>query len=309
MVRNIYKGGNKPFTLEILKNKLKESSLLYECVSSEYINARTKLDFKCLRCDRVFNTTPDNILRGHGCPYCAKIVSATEDEIRQKIGDRYIIKSLQFKNNSDTVLLSCKEHGDFRIPVRRILKDCGCQKCAALRAQTNQRKTTQQFLGEIQWRNYDEVYDFSKTVYVNAKTKITVICKKCGKEFSKDPRLFYHGTMKACPYCNYYAGEEIIKNILQENKIDYIWQYSFKESEISRLSFDFYLPGLNTVIEYQGMQHYKAVRCWGGEKRLKQQQTNDQRKRDYCKKNGIKEIEVSYKESPLTVLKESGIIP
>lgn len=308
-MRNVYRGGSRPFTMEILKNRLKELELPYGCASEEYVNARTKLDFRCLKCGEIFKATPDNILRGHGCPFCAGQVPPTKEEIRRKISGRYTVKSLEFKKCRDKIILTCEKHGDFSIPVRRVMQGHGCPRCGLCSGQDYKRKTTEQFLEEISFRNYDEIYDFSETVYVNAKTRITVICRKCGKRFEKNPRLFYSGTMKACPCCSYYAGEEIIKDLLEENKIAYIPQYSFKGSEISRLSFDFYLPAFNTVVEFQGMQHYKAVRCWGGEERLKRQQENDQRKRDYCAKNGIREIEISYRDSPLTALRKNGIIP
>ena len=60
------------------------------------------------------------------------------------------------------------------------------------------------------------------------------------------------------------------------------------------LSYDFYLPDYNLFIEYQGIQHYKPIDFFGGEKSFKNQQKNDELKRMYAKKNSIELLEISY---------------
>lgn len=40
-------------------------------VIGEYINSATKIDVKCRICNGIFGMTPDNIIKGQGCPYCA----------------------------------------------------------------------------------------------------------------------------------------------------------------------------------------------------------------------------------------------
>jgi protein-arginine kinase activator protein McsA len=43
----------------------------------------------------------------------------------------------------------------------------------------------------------------------------------------------------------------------------------------TQLPFDFYLPNLNTCIEYDGEQHYKPISTFGGEEGLRKQQLRD----------------------------------
>jgi very-short-patch-repair endonuclease len=61
-----------------------------------------------------------------------------------------------------------------------------------------------------------------------------------------------------------------------------------------RLPFDFYLPEFNTVIEYDGRQHFKPIEKRGGEESYKRIQINDEIKNKYCKDNGIKMIRIPY---------------
>lgn len=69
-----------------------------------------------------------------------------------------------------------------------------------------------------------------------------------------------------------------------------------------KLPFDFYLPQYNTLIEYDGRQHFEYVKKYHGDnkkeglKLLAEQQFRDKIKDEYCKENNIKLIRISFKE-------------
>jgi len=54
---------------------------------------------------------------------------------------------------------------------------------------------------------------------------------------------------------------------------------------LGRQRFDIYLPEINLAIEYNGVQHYKAVDLFGGEQGLIQTQQRDFEKRTKCELN------------------------
>ena len=65
----------------------------------------------------------------------------------------------------------------------------------------------------------------------------------------------------------------------------------------NKLFFDFYLPYKDTVIEFDGEQHFKPVfefHKYNAEDALKKQQSRDMMKNNYCKQNSIKIIRISY---------------
>lgn len=100
-------------------------------------------------------------------------------------------------------------------------------------------------------------------------------------------------------------AERKIKEIFEMNDISFEQEYIFPELKSSNgkpLRFDFAIfddeGGLDFLIEYQGKQHYEAVGKFGGAKGLYQQQYNDSKKRSFCKQNGLKLIEISFKEEP-----------
>jgi predicted GIY-YIG superfamily endonuclease len=59
--------GNKLSTEEFVKTKLPSSISMI----GQYINARTKIKFRH-DCGKEWESTPDNIIRGKGCPSCAE---------------------------------------------------------------------------------------------------------------------------------------------------------------------------------------------------------------------------------------------
>lgn len=93
-------------------------------------------------------------------------------------------------------------------------------------------------------------------------------------------------------------GELAIRDILDKNNIKYKRQYSFKDLKVKDyLKFDFAIfknNNLFCLIEYQGKQHYEPYRNFDDTERFKKRQEYDQIKRDYCKNNNIKLIEIPY---------------
>jgi hypothetical protein len=59
---------------------------------------------------------------------------------------------------------------------------------------------------------------------------------------------------------------------------------------------DFFIPSLNAIIEYNGIQHYESVDYFGGQEAFERQQERDMALRQYCKEHKIKLIEMPYTE-------------
>lgn len=96
-------------------------------------------------------------------------------------------------------------------------------------------------------------------------------------------------------------GEIKICDILDEAGLIYKEEYTFPDlisTKKKPLRFDFAVFDedgyLDFLIEYQGIQHYEPKDKFGGIKGLRKQQINDLRKREYCKKKGIKLILIPY---------------
>ena len=102
--------------------------------------------------------------------------------------------------------------------------------------------------------------------------------------------------MNRCPYCNRLSkGETEIVRILDKLGIRYYNNHKFDDCKhILHLKFDFYLPDYNMVIEYDGIQHFKPVKKFGGVERFKLDKYRDSLKNKYCEDNNIKMLRIAY---------------
>lgn len=96
-------------------------------------------------------------------------------------------------------------------------------------------------------------------------------------------------------------GEIKIHEILSQAGIPFQEEYSFPDLVSSSgrpLRFDFAIFSddgeLEGLLEYQGIQHYKAKSKFGGIPGLRKQQYNDMKKREYCSKKEIPLIAIPY---------------
>jgi hypothetical protein len=61
------------------------------------------------------------------------------------------------------------------------------------------------------------------------------------------------------------------------------------------------------VIEYNGLQHYKPIKFFGGQKGFNYLQSRDKVKEQYCLDNNIKLLVISYKDDIENKLKTLNI--
>lgn len=93
------------------------------------------------------------------------------------------------------------------------------------------------------------------------------------------------------------SGEVLVANILSMNKIIFEKERTFdgcKGIGNKKLRFDFFLPEYNSIIEYDGPQHFKPVKYFGGEENFARQLENDKIKNSYCETNNINLIRIPY---------------
>ena len=287
--------GVKKRTAEEYKEELKSINPNIEPYE-EYINTDTKILHKCLICGNIWKAAPTNILRGNSCPDCASLKRRkTTEEYKSELKsiNPNIEPLEEYVTAHVKILHKCLICGNtWKIKSNDALRGVGCPKCNTV------KKTTEEYKSELKEKN-PNIEPLEE--YINNKTKILHKCLKCENTWKTTPSSILKGN--GCPHCRSSHGEKAVENFLLENKISFIPQKKFSDCKDKQpLPFDFYLPEKNIAIEYQGIQHYKPVETFGGEKRLHKQRHHDWLKRKYCQKKGITLITISYKENVKNVL-------
>lgn len=234
-----------------------------------------------------FWQNPYDHLKGCGCRKCYGNNKMSIDEFIEKArkvhGDKYEYSKVEYNGNKNKVIITCPIHGDFIQKPNDHLSGCGCPKC-----NNEYIPTTSEWI-EMAKKVHGDRYDYSKVEYINAKTKVCIICKEHG-EFWQRPNNHLNGCN--CPHCNSNKrslNEEYIESLLKENKINFSREKTFDWlKNKSHLYLDFYLNDFNVAIEYQGEQHYQPIDKFGGYNEFIKIKERDDKKFELCEQHGIK---------------------
>lgn len=128
-------------------------------------------------------------------------------------------------------------------------------------------------------------------------------CLVCGKEFECPSATFFYGKTSCDDCSNLYSHYSIIiENWLKNHRCIYEREKRFKDCVYKMpLSFDFYLPEINLLIEVDGEGHFYPVHFKGisDEEAIENfnlTKIRDKIKDEYAKDNKISLLRISYKD-------------
>lgn len=278
--------------LEMDKKVHKENDFLM--LKEDFKGMSVPMKMKCNRCGYEFYRKPKDHILGNGCRRCLGRYNFTTNEIIEEFkkvhGDKYDYSKVEYINMNTKVCIICNEkdefgrlHGEFWQTPKIHLKGFGCKKCS------KSYMDADYFILKAN-SIHNNKYNYSKVDYKNNHTKVCITCPEHG-EFWQTPLSHLSG--RGCPVCNDSHIERALMNILENNNIEYIFQYRDKEI-LGKQSLDFFLPQYRLAIECQSEIHYKDN--FFKDKRedysthLKYRQEMDEQKRNICKINEIRLI-------------------
>ena len=301
--------GCKKCAMEVIKSKEMKTNKEFIEQSKEIHGDKydySRVDYKgsfikvCIICPEhgEFWQTPANHLSGKGCKKCAQSSlwdkrgrKTTEDFIKEakKIhGDKYDYSKVEYINNRTKVTIICPEHGEFvQTPIKHIMGE-GCPKCAVKKIwDTRGRITTKEWIEKAK-KVHGDKYDYSKVEYKRNDIKVSIICPEHG-EFMQTPAKHLHG--QECPQCNSALNKEecSLWRELQKRYPEITLTHQYYNSKLfGKKSIDIFFEGKNIAVEYQGGQHFKPIKMFGGNKSFLETCKRDKEKYDECVKNNIK---------------------
>lgn len=280
-------------------------------VLGEYEGSKIKIKMKhnSKECNfHVFDAIPSNMInRGDGCPICRYKKSSitnsmTMEECQNKLNNVYKIDEFIILGGFIRAAKKAKVKHEcgfiWQVRVDHIMnRSSGCPMCSEV--ERRKKKSVSQLIAQ---NRLDKLYGMKEYEILGdykGSTKKATVRHSCGHTWQPFINNLLKGE-KVCPNCSPRSkGNQKIENYLITNSINYKREHSFPDCKFKNLlRFDFAifdeLNKLKCLIEFDGMQHFKPVKSWGGEEILKIIQKRDKKKNDYCFENGIPLLRISY---------------
>lgn len=270
--------------LDNLVDLLKENG--HELLS-EFKNNRNKIliDFNCGH--KPHEIEPSSYKRGWGCPKCSgKCTEQAKDDLIRLIEENGHLLLSDYINAYTKVKIDFRcGHPPHKITPANYKNGNSCPLCYG----NLPERVKEHLILLVESNEHELLSDYTK-----AHNKI-LIDFKCGHE----PHWTIANNYKngnGCPACKESKGEKRVRNWLKKKKLIFETQKEYNGLigiNGGKLSYDFYIPELNILIEYQGQFHDGS----GGEyarANLGYQQEHDRRKREYAEIHNINLLEIWY---------------
>lgn len=282
------------------KKTYKEVKALFESkgyilLETEYIDSHTKMKYICKQHPNIIQSTKYNSLQqGKGCPYCAGKAKHTFEEVKNYFEScGYTLLENIYINANTKMKYKCSHHPNKELYIRYsdLRHGVRCPYCSKVG-----RKAYEEIKEEFEARGY--ILVSTKEEYVNSNSVLKYICPKHPNDINTIIYYnFYSG--EGCSHCRSSKGEKKIKQWLDRQNIKFEQQYRFDDLKDKRkLSYDFWLPKFNMLIEYQGGYHNGKVHERNPNKQTKEdlenQQYRDELKRKYAQEHNYQLLEIWY---------------
>ena len=204
--------------------------------------------------------------------------------------NKYDYSIANYINKRTKVKIICPIHGEFEQIAHNHRRGQGCPLCGQSFAVKWNKHNYNRFINESNKR-FDNEYEFPniEKEYENSHSILTIKHKQCGNLFHKIACDHITSKYGGCVHCykkTISSLEDEIEELLIKNNINYQKQKKFKW--LGSQTLDFYLPEYNTAIECQGIQHFKPIEHFGGEKEYFKIIHRDEIKKHLCEENDVK---------------------
>lgn len=255
---------------------------------TEKRNSSGQIIWKCqCDCGNFYEIDGSNLKRGRTihCNQCKKedIKKYSPIKVGDYINNKKILKKLKnnTSNGSFNWLCQCDCGNIFISSTNEIHRNKKCQKC---------KKYGENLIGQ----KFGKLTVIKKEISLNGNQRWLCQCECGGLIVKTTGNLKNEGEIQGCG-CLKSKGEEKIAKILIDNNINFIKQKTFEDCFINtgKAIFDFYINN-SYIIEYDGIQHFKALGGWNNEKAVQDNKKRDEQKNKYCKEHNIPLIRIPY---------------
>lgn len=198
----------------------------------------------------------------------------------------YILVDENYVNNITYMTVICPFGHVWDVKWTNFVSGNRCPKCNSMNKIINSILEFEEMLNKESYKLLD---------WCNFKTRKSKVLTMCPNNHIYEVSFDKFKQGRRCRRCNISKGERKIIKVLEDNNIDFLTEYIFKDCKNRfGLPFDFYLPKYNICIEYDGEQHYKIGKFNNNLLELMNIKRRDYIKTDYCKNNNIDLLRIPY---------------
>jgi very-short-patch-repair endonuclease len=265
-----------------------------DLISEKYKGGEEKLLWLCLFNSKhgCYRQKLHKHLFGQRCPKCWAERRGKSKRLRiQDIEKQFpeLVPGQMYVNNRKKLLWRCLKdasHGTYFQTHNSHQQRHGCSLCG----RDKTLKATRLGIEYLEKKFPLELVKGQK--YVNAFRKLRWKCSAHG-EYLQIYNIRQQGG--GCPYCFESRGEKRIDLYLKNVYFVFEREKRFKTCRWKNpLPFDFCIPSLKVLIEYQGEQHYRWISFFNSRKSFKSLCRNDHIKRLWARRNGWRLIRIPY---------------
>ena len=170
----------------------------------------------------------------------------TDDFIKKAVevhGNKYDYSKVEYHSMHEKVVIVCKKHGEFLQTPANHLSGHGCRLCSTEKHSELKRSNNEMFCEKAKEKHGNK-YDYSKVEYLNAATKVCIICPEHG-EFWQTPNSHLSGS--GCPKCG--------KKMASESKMMTLEEFINRSNEIHNGIYDY------SKVKYLGYYNPVDIIC------------------------------------------------
>lgn len=172
---------------------------VYDYTKTKYTGIDNKVTIIC-REHGEFQQTAKHHGRGHGCPKCAKakigkFVAACKFETnsstfvmkaRKIHGDIYDYGKTVYKKATEKVIITCKNHGDYKITPTNHLAGSGCILCGREKTRNSLKSSNENLLFKLLTLEFDDIEQSNRKILSGYEIDIFRCSNKKCIEFNGD---------------------------------------------------------------------------------------------------------------------------
>jgi len=304
----------KKLTIDFVREEFRKRG--YELLEDEYINAQTKMKYKCpYHLDKELSITYSNLKQDYGCPYCASVSKHNYNFVKSEFEKRdYELLDTKYVNAHTKMKYKCKYHSSevLSISYGSLKQGSGCPICANRKILIgfNDMWTTNPEQASL-LLDSDDGYKYTQC----SSAKVSWKCNNCNNIINNKRISDINRRGLSCEKCadGISYPQKLVANILNELEISFKTEQYFdwcifelnERDYKGRYDFVFEYDHKKYIIETDGLLGHGNNAYNKNKITIKNEIYIDKMKDKLAKENGYEMIRIDCRKSDLNYIKNN----